>query len=81
MARAFGIKEYRIDSTDQIKSTVKEVLDHKGPAICTFKADITQKILPKQTNYMKEDGQMASRPLEDMTPLLDRDELKECLSV
>ena len=81
LARAFGIKEYRIDSTDQIKSTVKEVLDHKGPVICTFKADITQKILPKQTNYMKEDGQMASRPLEDMTPLLDRDELKECLSV
>lgn len=81
LARAFGISEYRIDTPDEIKSTVRKVLDHKGPAICTFKADITQKILPKQTNYMREDGQMASRPLEDMTPLLDRDELKECLSV
>lgn len=81
LARAFGIMEYRIDSTDRIRSTVKEVLEYRGPAICTFKADITQKILPKQTNYMREDGQMASRPLEDMTPLLDRDELKECLTI
>ena len=36
-----------------------------------------QKILPKQTNYMREDGQMASRPLEDMSPLLDREEMAE----
>lgn len=81
LADAFGIREYRIESTDDIIPIVKEVLDHNGPVLCTFKADITQKILPKQTNYMREDGQMASRPLEDMTPLLDRDELNECLRV
>ena len=43
------------------------------------KTDITQKILPKQVNYMKEDGQMASRPIEDMGPLLEREELNRAL--
>ncbi len=30
---------------------------------------------------MREDGQMASRPLEDMVPLLDREELEECMRI
>jgi len=58
---------------------VREVLECEGPAVCTVKADIEQKILPRQTNYMREDGQMASRPLDDMTPLLDRAEYEENL--
>lgn len=79
VAEAFGIKAYHIDNEDDLHNKVKEVLEYKGPAICTVKADITQKILPKQTNYMREDGQMASRPLEDMSPLLDRDEFNKNL--
>ena len=47
-----------------------------GPVVCRVKADIEQKILPRQANYMKEDGQMASRPLDDMAPLLSRDEIE-----
>ena len=76
---AFGIKSFLIDHPDKLESVVKETLDYNGPALCVVKTDITQKILPKQVNYMKEDGQMASRPIEDMGPLLDRDELKEAL--
>ena len=79
IAEAFGIKGYHIDNEDELHNKVKEVLEYEGPVICTVKADITQKILPKQTNYMREDGQMASRPLEDMSPLLDRDEFNKNL--
>lgn len=79
IAEAFGIKGYHIDDEDELHNKVKEVLEYEGPVICTVKADITQKILPKQTNYMREDGQMASRPLEDMSPLLDRDEFNKNL--
>ena len=79
VSEAFGIKSFLIDSPDKLESVVKETLDYNGPALCVVKTDITQKILPKQVNYMKEDGQMASRPIEDMGPLLDRDELKEAL--
>lgn len=79
VAEAFGIKSFMIDSPDKLDSVVKETLDFNGPALCVIKTDITQKILPKQVNYMKEDGQMASRPIEDMGPLLEREELNRAL--
>lgn len=76
VAEAFGIKGFHIEKTEELHNTVKDVLEFDGPALCTVKADIAQKILPKQTNYMREDGQMASRPLEDMSPLLEREEFE-----
>ena len=81
VSEAFGIKSFMIDTPDKLESVVKETLNYDGPALCVVKTDITQKILPKQVNYMKEDGQMASRPIEDMGPLLGRDELKEALGI
>ncbi len=77
IACAFGIKGMHIDNEDKLEEKIAEVLDYDGPVVCTVKADITQLILPKQTNYMREDGQMASRPLEDMSPLLDRKEFEQ----
>ena len=81
MAEAFGIKAMHIEDMGQLRDIVSSILEYNGPVICTVKADITQQILPKQVNYMKEDGQMASRPLEDMGPLLDREELVRCLEL
>ncbi len=75
VAESFEVKAFRIENEEDLAGQVREVLEYDGPAVCTVNADITQKILPKQTNYMREDGQMASRPLEDMSPLLDREEL------
>lgn len=80
VAEAFDIRAMHIDANDDLSAKVKEVLDYNGPVVCTVTSDITQKILPKQVNYMREDGQMASRPLEDMGPLLNREELDRCLN-
>ena len=63
-----------VPSESELSRVVDETLAYDGPAICTVKIYIGQKIMPRQTNYMKPDGQMASRPLEDMSPLLDREE-------
>lgn len=76
LAEAFGIKSLYLDSEKDLEGKVREVLGYEGPAVCRVKADIGQKILPRQANYMKEDGQMASRPLDDMAPLLEREELE-----
>ena len=81
LAEAFGIKAMQIDSENDLKEKVSEVLSFDGPVVCTVKTDITQKIVPRQCNYMKEDGQMASRPLEDMAPLLDRDVFEKAMQV
>lgn len=77
IVEGFGIKCFEIDSESELDTKIDEVLSYEGPAVCTVKVYIGQKILPRQTNYMKEDGQMASRPLEDMSPLLERDEFAE----
>lgn len=79
VAEAFGIKGMHIENEDHLAEQVAEVLEYDGPVVCTVNADITQKILPRQCNYMREDGQMASRPLEDMAPLLEREELEACM--
>ena len=79
VAEAFGIKGMEITDESGLYDKVKEVLDHDGPVVCRVKTDIMQKVLPKQSNFMNEKGQMESRPLEDMTPLLDRDELLGCM--
>lgn len=79
VAEAFDIETRYIDNEESLKTIVAEVLDVNGPCICVVKADIMQKVLPRQTNYMREDGQMASRPLDDMSPLLDREEYMQNL--
>lgn len=79
VGNAFGIKTFHIERKEELEKTVSEALEYEGPCLCTVKADITQKILPKQVNFVNDQGQMESRPLEDMGPLLDRDELNKCL--
>lgn len=80
VADAFGIKSVKLSDEDNLTESVKEVFEYGGPVICVVKADIMQKVLPKQSNYMNEKGQMESRPLQDMFPLLDREELNECMN-
>lgn len=73
----FGIKCFELSDENNLNKTIEAVLSYDGPCVCNVKVFIGQKILPRQTNYMKEDGQMASRPLEDMSPLLERGEFAE----
>ena len=79
VAEAFGIRGMEITRECDLESVVKEALEYDGPVVCRVKTDIMQKVLPKQSNFMNEKGQMESRPLEDMTPLLDREELRDCM--
>lgn len=79
ISEAFGIKGMHIENEEYLEKQVRDVLDYNGPVVCTVNTDITQRILPKQHNYMNEEGQMASRPLEDMVPLLDREEFERCM--
>ena len=77
IVESFKVKCFTIDSEAELGQSIDDVLSYNGPAVCCVKVYIGQKILPRQTNYMKADGQMASRPLEDMSPLLDREEFNQ----
>ena len=71
IAEAFGIKAFNIEESGKLEETINSVFDYDGPVVCRVKTDIMQQVLPKQSNYMKSDGQMASRPLYDMAPLIE----------
>lgn len=77
VAEAFGIRAMNIENEARLSEQIAEALAGDDPVVCRVNTDITQPILPKQANYMKEDGQMASRPLDDMAPLLPREEYEE----
>ncbi len=79
IADAFDIYALYLEDNRDIELTVEKVLNYDGPVLCVVKADITQKVLPKQSNFMNKCGQMESRPLQDMTPLLNRDEMAKIM--
>lgn len=79
VAEAIGIPSMEIVDETQLKEQVASALAVHGPVVCRVHTDIQEKVLPKQTNYMKKDGQVASRPLEDMSPLLPRGEIENVM--
>lgn len=81
IAKAYGIQTWRLDSPDQMDEIVSRAIASPLPCIVIVSVDPFQPIQPRQASYKKPDGQMASRPLEDMVPLLDRQELADVMSI
>ena len=81
VAEAYGIKTFVLKHAENMSATISDVLSYDGPALCVVWVDPAQPIVPRQANYKTPEGQMASRPLEDMRPLLEREELEEIMSV
>jgi acetolactate synthase-1/2/3 large subunit len=80
IARAYGIPGARLESHEGLRERIAELLAAPGPLVCSVKLDPNQPTLPRVTSYQKADGSMATRPMEDMFPLLDREELRAVLS-
>jgi len=81
VAEAYGIQTCTIDSSVRLDEMVQEVLQGDEPIVCIVKVAPDQPIEPRQANYKTAEGQMASRPLEDMRPLLDRTEICEVMKI
>ncbi len=81
IAEAYGLKTYSINHFDEMDGIVKEALEYNGPCLVNVNVDPFQSIEPRQASYKTPEGQMASRPLEDMNPLLDRGELREIMNI
>lgn len=72
VADLFGFQFARIARNHELDGVMREVLAREGPSLCEVMIDPEQKLEPKLVSYVKSDGTMESRPLEDMAPLLDR---------
>ena len=77
LAEAFGIPSARLASQDGIVARVGELLEHPGPLVVVVAIDPDQPTQPRAVSYQRADGSMATRPMEDLFPLLDRQELAD----
>lgn len=77
IAQAFGIPYYKAESNDDIKLAVDNTLCQKGFAMCEIFVSTKQIFEPKSATKRLEDGSLFSPPLEDLSPFLPPEELKQ----
>lgn len=68
IAKAYGIEVETINNHKELNAIIRKVLDYKGSILCDVKLKQGEKIIPKL-----EFG----RPIEDLSPLLPREELEK----
>lgn len=76
IASAYGIKAVRISEQKNLKERVKEVLDISGPVVCEVMIDPDLQTAPRLSSFVREDGTIESKPLEDLWPFLNREEFE-----
>ncbi|CAM4332555.1 thiamine pyrophosphate-binding protein [Paenibacillus alkaliterrae] len=67
VARAYGIRSYHISGMDQAERIIKNALAYKGPVLVHVPLDAHAVVHPKLN---------VNKPIEDMSPHLERDVLK-----
>lgn len=75
LAVAFGFPSYQIRTWSDFDEVIPKVQAHNGPVICEVFMDPQQPFLPKLSVAQLPDGSLISPPLEDLSPLIDRNEL------
>jgi len=81
VAAAYGIKYFRVSKSGSLDDVLRKVLDYPHAVICEIMCIRDQEIVPTVSSSKNEDGTLRSRPLEDMYPFLDRDELRRNMIV
>lgn len=76
VGRAFGLETARIRHNGELDEVIPQVLNIPGPALCEVLVNPAQKTQPKQASFQRKDGSFVSRPLEDLSPFLPREELQ-----
>ena len=75
VAHGYGLPTARLEGHEGLRSRLRELLEAPGPLVCEVRLDPDQPTLPRAVSSQRPDGSMATRPMEDLFPLLDRAEL------
>jgi acetolactate synthase-1/2/3 large subunit len=76
LAGAYGLPFSRIAEKTGLDEQIRLVLEAPGPAVCEVVVAPNEERIPRASSFMKTDGSMGSKPLEDLYPFLDRDEFR-----
>jgi acetolactate synthase-1/2/3 large subunit len=74
IAHSYDIVYRRIEFNKQVREQISAALELSGPEIIEVMVDPGKHLMPKLGSAIRPDGSMVSRPLEDLMPLLDREE-------
>jgi acetolactate synthase-1/2/3 large subunit len=77
LSEVMGIPAIRIADASELLEKVRYTLSQPGPFICDVQLIPDEALYPRCMAMTQIDGSLASMPLEDMSPLLPREELRE----
>lgn len=77
VAKAFEIKSFQVRTWEDFNSVIPQMQDEHGPVICEVFMDPEQLFVPKLGLVPQKDGSIISPPLEDLSPVLPRDEMRK----
>ena len=81
VAQAYGLGTARIEEQTDLLGQVRRVLEMPGPVICDVRVLAEEPRAPRVTSVQLANGSMASKPLEDLWPFLDREEFRKNMIV
>jgi acetolactate synthase-1/2/3 large subunit len=76
LAQALDLPAMRITDAAELDAGIAHTLAQPGPFICDIQVTPNESLWPKAIAVPQPDGTLLSMPLEDMTPLLPREELR-----
>lgn len=77
LAKTLGWDAFRIEDAADLNSGIQRALAHQGgPLLVDVRLVTDEALFPKSAALPQADGSMISMPLEDMSPLLPRDEFR-----
>ena len=77
LSYGFGISYLNCKNHENLENKISETLNQCGPVICEIMIDENQIFAPKLAAKQHADGRITSPALEDLSPFLSREELKE----
>lgn len=81
VAAAFGFAYHRAESHNELAGAIGAALDADGPAICEIFVDENVSFAPKLGAKSHPDGRITSPALEDLSPFLPREVLRENMRI
>ena len=81
VAAAFGFAYFRAESHNQLPGAIEAALAAEGPVICEIFIDEHVAFAPKLSAKAHPDGRITSPPLEDLSPFLPRETLRENMRI
>ena len=73
---SIGISAIKIKKLDDLSNGINKVLRTKKSIVCDISLKADDALWPKSAAIPQKNGSMLSMPLEDMSPLLPRAQLK-----